>query len=719
MIPKKPGRKSYVITSIVLLLLVTGYVFYKIKKKDFLDHRLAGVVKQKTHQLYNITYDSVSVNELGGDLYIKNIYIKGDTARQLELIKNSDTNATAAIFDIFIPMLKVVNFKTARALLTKQLECRQIVISNPQVRLYLFPGQGKQTDNREKQEELYKQLLGNFKLIKADSVSVVNAEVSASDFFTKELKFRTFKTTVNLSGVAIDSTYSQDTSRTLFCKEIGIKSDKIIFGDKKNTAEASFATFDTRSKIVAFSSISYDAFKNNGFFKTKLQGILVTGIEWLGPVENSDLIIDRAVINRGELETLLVENKDSKSNEKKEGRILTGWIKKFSLKSLQVKSVNFIGRTTAEKKKPFQVKNNSFSIKNINIDRTAAFNGKLISQAKEIELYNDEISIKSADNMYEYKVSGIRLNSKTKSILIKSFRVIPQLDEGAFAKKSRYQTDRYNIAIKDVKCSNVDVEKLLKGEVNIESINTIGSSVKVFRDLSYPIDSISKHGQQMSYPHQIIHKLGIPIKISKCLMADTYIEYKEKNAISHNSGRVRFANTALSLKNISTHKPREGEKTVVSFKTNFLDEIPLTGGFTFSLDQWQKGVFSAEASITNSIDATIFNQLTEPMAMIKVEKGEIYSVKFSMKADTNTSNATLVIPYENLKVSLLKKKGDEYTKKGILSLLANLAVKNNNKEGNNMRTAHVLITRNEYRSFFDFIWTTVSKGLKDVAVKKL
>jgi hypothetical protein len=715
---QKRGKKTYFII-IVALLFIAGYVFYRIKKHNFLDHQLKEMVEDKTHRLYQVKYDSIYLDEVGGDLYIKNIHIKGDTVRQLQMINAGDTNAATVILDMYVPMLKVVDFKTARALLSKQLECKQIVISDPQVRVYLFPGQSKQKDLTQKQKELYKQILGNFKLIKADSVSVLNTEVIASDFFTKEVKFHTFNTTVNLSQVAIDSIYNQDTSRTLFCKEIAVSSDKIVLGDKKNTAEITGATFDTRSKLVAFSSFGYDAFKNNGFFKSNFHGISLEGIEWLGPVENSELNIDKAIIAKGEIETLLEGGEENKSQPKKEPRILTGWIKNFSLKSLRVKSVDYVSRTKEAKKKPFTVKNNSFLVKNINIDRKAAFNGKLVNHAKEIELHNEVISVISGDKLYEYKVSGIKLNTRTKNITIKSVQVIPQLNEAAFVKKAHYQTDRFNIFIKDIRCTGVDPQKLVKGEFDIANISTSGNSIKVFRDLSYPIDSISKQGQQMTYPHQIIQKLGLLIKIRKFTLANTYVEYKEKNPLSKNSGRVRFSNTYLTFNNISTLKAKDGEKMTVNFKSNFLDTIPVTGGFTFSLDEWQKGVFTAGASVSKAIDATMLNQLTVPMGLIKVEKGVIYSVKFQMKADTNTSHGTLVIPYQDLKISLLKKQGDEYTKKGIFSILINLAVKNNNEEGSNMRTGNVVITRNKYRSFFNFIWMTIFRGIRDVSILKL
>lgn len=59
----------FIIISITALLIMSAYVFYKQKKHDFLDHQLQDLVQKKTNQLYKINYDSISVNEVGGNLY--------------------------------------------------------------------------------------------------------------------------------------------------------------------------------------------------------------------------------------------------------------------------------------------------------------------------------------------------------------------------------------------------------------------------------------------------------------------------------------------------------------------------------------------------------------------------------------------------------------------------------------------------------------------------
>jgi len=716
---KQVGKKGWIILAVIAVVVTTGYIFYRIKKGDFLDHGLQNMVNTKTGGIYKLTYDSIYVDEAGGDLYLKNLRVKGDTAAQLRLIKNGDTNAAKVIFDILIPVLRVSDFKTAAALLSKQLDCREVIISDPRITVYIFPGQGEQKDPKKQQEELYKQILGQFELIKADSVSILNADVVASDFFTKEIKFRTFNTSVNLTGLAIDSSYNQDTSRTLFCKEIKVRSDKVILGEKNNTAEITNAVFDTRSKTVAFSRFDYDAFKNKGFFKSTLEGISLHGISWTGPVENSDLVIDKVVFNKGNLEMLSPAGSGKEKPAKKDLPILTGWIKSFSLNSLQLKALTFVKKSTDPQKKDFTVENTALLIKNIQIDRTTLLNKSLVSKAKEIELSNEEISIKSGDNMYEYKFLGIKVNTRTKNISLKAWRVVPQLDEAAFAKKAKYQKDRYDINFRNINCRKVDIEKLMDNEIVMDVISTSNNTVHVFHDMSYPIDSTAKEAKHFTFPHQLLYTLDMPVKVNRFIANQTYIEYKEKNAKSKSSGRVRFSNTDMTVTNITNHKPKAGEKTIVRFTANFLEKIPVSGAFTFYLDDWKKGKFMVDAVVNKSFDAIILNQLTQPMALAKIEKGVITSLKFNAMADTSISQGSLVLPYNNMKITLLKKKEGEYRKKGVFSLLANVIVKNKNDAGTGMRTGKVSAERNRYKSFFNLVWKSLFSGLKDVLVIKI
>jgi hypothetical protein len=712
---RQNSRTKTTLVLVAILVSLTAYLGYKKIKQNFLDHQLKNLVYDKTKQLYTINYDSINVDELRGDLYLKNVSIKGDTSLQKQLIATNDSNAAPVLFEMFIPELKVVKFKTASALLSKQLDCEEIVISGPDVTIYFYPGQDKHKNNRKTQEELYKQLLGKFSLIKAAKVSVIATKVKAYDFFSKELKFKTVNTSVELDQVAIDSVSNQDTTRTLFSKKLAIKSDTIILGTKKNTAEILGASFDTESKLLALSSVNYDATKNNGFFASIVKGVTLEGIEWKGPVEASELLIDKATIRDAKIDLLAADTKETK---KSQGKILTGWIETFSINSLNVDEVSFRSINREKDKKPLVVQNNSFSIRQFKIDRSSRLDESLINQVGELVLNNKEITITSSDRMYKYKLTGIALNTKSKRITIKSFRLLPQLGEAAFTRKARYQVDRYAVELNNIICSKVNIAGLLKGEININHVTTEGNSIRVFRDLWYPKDTTSEK-VNLSFPQHIIHSLSFPLKINTMICGDTYIEYKEKNATSRKSGKVRFSGSKLIIHNVSNAESNAGEELTVAFETTFLDQIPLTGSFSFSSQQWKKGKFSVAAAVSKRFDATILNQLTEPMGLIKIEKGSVHSLKFDMKADTNSSKGTLILPYTDLKVAFLGKDGNSYSKKGFFSFLANTVVKNNNNEGKNMRSAEVVFNRKKGNSFFNFIWLTLFAGVSDLILIKI
>lgn len=704
--------------SIPFIIVAGLYIFYRFKKQDFLHTGLQKMIVNKTDSLYRISYDSISVNEAKGDLYIQNLYIKGDTAKQMDLIRSGDPSASKVIVSIFIPLLKVVGFKTARALLSKKLECTEVIIYDAKATIYLFPGQAQHRDEATQQQELYKQILGNLKLIQADSVLINCTEVVAKDYFTNQIKFSSHSTTIALRDVLIDSTYRQDSSRTLFCKAIKLNANKVVLGERNNTAQITGLTSNTTSKIVLISRFDYDAFKNNGFFKTRLENILIEGIEWKGPAERSELSIKNIVLKNGDIETLTGDGNKKNSKLKVNDKILNGWIKSFSLQQLKIQSFALTSRTYNKKKQPVVITNNELLLKGVLLDSTSRLNESLVNSIGEAEFKNDNLTIMSDDKFYAYKMAGLRLNTKTEKVWIRQLACVPQYNEAEFARRSKFQTDRYDVSINNIECSNVDIGKLFKGEFYSSAIVTRSSSVKVYRDLSYPSMGENNLG---AYPQQLLFKLKFPVKISSFTGYNNYIAYKEKNSLSDSSGTVTFNNSNISISNISNLPPKAGDKATLKFTSNLLGALPLKGSFIFNLDEWQKGTFQINASIERSFEAAIFNQLTQPMSLIKINSGVFDKISFSVVADNYEAKGKLTMPYHDFKISLLKKKGDEIHKKNALSILANAFIKNKNTADANMRVATINTQRNLKRSFFNFIWVSIFSGgqkILGVPIKK-
>ncbi len=103
------------------------------------------------------------------------------------------------------------------------------------------------------------------------------------------------------------------------------------------------------------------------------------------------------------------------------------------------------------------------------------------------------------------------------------------------------------------------------------------------------------------------------------------------------------------------------------------------------------------------------------MGLVRIDKGVINELSFNFMANNYNAEGNFVVKYDDLKLSLLKTdKNNNIKKKGLLSFLANIVVKNDNPSNGKLRQADVVYERNIYKSFFNTIWKFVFTGLKDI-----
>jgi hypothetical protein len=604
-------------------------------------------------------------------------------------------------------MLKIGGFKTARALLNKQLACDKIIISNPRVSVFIFPGQKINRELKKQSEEVYKQLLGNFKLIQANSVSITNAEVIAMDFISKETKFKIYNTTINLTDLLIDSTHHSDTSRTLFCKEIYVRSDKVVLGDNNASSEVTNLNFNTRDKILNIGSLAHLGIKTGSSLNSSANNISITGIEAAGAIDSMNIIVGNVLLKNTSLE---IKGKEKEGEDKLGKRLLSGWVKTIRVKQVQVGRLAIKVLGTSSNKKDFILNNSSLILKEINLNSASKLDLSLVKNVEEIHATNNLVSFKSADNLYIYNFGGVEVNSRTKTISLKNFSVNPLLDEAAFAKNAKVQKDRYNISIKNLVCTSVNFDSLVRGSIYIGLVKTSDNYFKVYRDISYPLDSVSKVGK---HPHQVMSKMAFPITINKFVATNTLLAYKEKNALSDTSGTLQFEKSTITLNNL-TNKSGQSNKTDAFIETNILGSIPVQVHISFDLANINNGLFSVDGAITKPFNGQTLNQAILPMGLITIDKGNIKGVDFKFTGDNYNARGQFVMRYDNLKVSLYEKQKTKLDKKSITSLVANVIVKNSNPTNNKLRQADMVYRRNDYKSFFNMIWKFMFMSIKDI-----
>ena len=103
------------------------------------------------------------------------------------------------------------------------------------------------------------------------------------------------------------------------------------------------------------------------------------------------------------------------------------------------------------------------------------------------------------------------------------------------------------------------------------------------------------------------------------------------------------------------------------------------------------------------------------MALIKIKSGRINSLNFNFTGHNTAAKGTVVMTYDNLKVDVLKrdKNTNDIKKRGLVTLVANFVVKNDNPMNGTLRESNPEYERNEYKSFFNLVWKTLYTGMKE------
>jgi hypothetical protein len=379
----------------------------------------------------------------------------------------------------------------------------------------------------------------------------------------------------------------------------------------------------------------------------------------------------------------------------------------MSLERINFRLVNF-----HKHRELLSASNASVSLYNVRIDSNSVMDSSHILFSQNIAASVEKVSIKSNNGRYKYDFAGIELSSFNRSLYIKEFNLIPAFSESVFMEKLKTQNDRFDFRLANISLTQIDFSRVTSPALAADSLVVEQGSFKIYRDLNVPRDSASRLDQ---YPHQVVMKIPFDVVIKKTVLRNSFIEYKERGIKSKNSGKVQFYKVNAAIDNITNEKKALAKNGIATldFNASFLNRAPIKARVAMRLGD-QQGRFTIKGSM-GKIRVEELNQLTEPMGLAKMEKGTINKMEFDIAATKYHSNGTLVLLYDDLKISLLKKDDDDnsYKKKGLASFAANVIVKNANPIKDKVREAHIDYDRNLNRSFFNIIWKSIFAGIKE------
>ena len=361
----------------------------------------------------------------------------------------------------------------------------------------------------------------------------------------------------------------------------------------------------------------------------------------------------------------------------------------------------------------------SVTLADVRVDSAAYADESRYLFAKDILISAKKVNWDAPNNLYTFAVENIEAGSGGQTIEIGSFLFKPTLGENAFVNAIPTQDDRFDFSFRDIKITGVDITRLQDEYLSADSLLIGGSTFKVYRDLARPRDKKNRVGY---YPHQVLDDVPFRFNIRKVIVPHSFVEYKERNHITRESGKVQFHDVNAVLNNFTNDKNavKAGETMTATVNSRFLNATPFYSHWTFYLFH-PNGRFDVAGNM-GAIDTRLLNPLAEPMGPASFKDGRMNKLEFKLEGTDYQMKAHVKALYEDLKVVLLEKdKGATTTdKKSFMTMLANFIIKNDNPKRNEApREVYVVFERDTNRSAFWLCWKTLFKGLREtVGIKK-
>jgi hypothetical protein len=477
---------------------------------------------------------------------------------------------------------------------------------------------------------------------------------------------------------------------------------------------------------VGYDSNKYNAMKNLHLDPPTLFNIEIPEITVQG-VKTPKALIDKEIDGR-KLSILnpVIEiiytgrGKDSlrKVPAKEIYQQILGNLDQISLDSVSITGARIITRNQKTKQLGIELNNASIGLFDVKVDSAANADPTRLLFAKKQAIAFESLSWFSDDKRYKFKANNVNSNSTGRDVHIDEFVLDPLKGEQDFVNSIPTQEDRFDFRFTDIMLKNVDYPSLLEEEVTADSMVIRSAVFKIYRDLNIPRDKKNRVGD---YPHQALQKIPVAIDIRKVIVINSFIEYKERNNITKNSGKLQFYDVYSAITNFTNKKESIRKNNVMTLvaKSSFLNKTPFNVNWKFILRD-PDGGFNLKADM-GAINAKDLNALTEPMGPARIEKGEIKGLRIDFNGSDHSINGNMTLLYEDLKISVLEKdKGaKEWDRKSLTSFVANIFIKNSNlpEDDEAARTANVTYQRDTNRSIFNLGWKSIFQGIMETVKK--
>jgi len=406
-----------------------------------------------------------------------------------------------------------------------------------------------------------------------------------------------------------------------------------------------------------------------------------------------------------DLETIYFKNHSNKakdaSSSKKESKLL----RSIKIDKLNIENASAIVYDGTKDSTLVSLKNTDILIKDIVLDESSKSN-LIPFNYKTIKIVADSIFYKTSN--YE-NINLNRLLFKDQTLTLHGFHYKNKYSKKEYESLLTIQRDYY-----DVTAEKLIINELALGKENdsvVFKTNLISidkANAAIYRDKFEKNEDL----RIKKLYSKAIRELPLKLTIDSVSVKNSTIEYSEKLLREYQAGLLTIKIIDAGITNVSNTYPSP-ERTVIIVDGIFMKNTPFTANWSFDInntsDQFK---FIGHVGKLKLSDMDVF--LT-PLLNAEV-KGEVIATNFTINGNFDQSVINMSQEYKDVEVILLNKKKK---KKELLSTVANVVIHHNSgKKGTLFHNGTTQATRDNTKSFFNYLAKNLINGVKVNFIKK-
>lgn len=342
-----------------------------------------------------------------------------------------------------------------------------------------------------------------------------------------------------------------------------------------------------------------------------------------------------------------------------------------------------------------------------------------INQAKEPSSYTiksfeavaTNIKIPGKGKMYRSSISRLYVNSVDQNVEIDSILITPNYSKYQFSRKAGSQIDRINTIIPKLSVSGLSYSKIKDSLFIASGIVLTSARIHVFRDKRLPFTKTKNN----PLPIALIRDFKFELAVDSIRLIDAKVTYEEFPEKGFHTGHISFEKLNATIDHISNRNHFPGYKqATLKVTSNIMGKGLIKADFTLPYGPSQ--IYNAKGSVTR-LALHRLNPVLENLTFTSITSGTLNSLAFNFDYTDVKATGTVLVNYENLKITSLTKEKDA-EKNEFKSFIANVILKKDKDEKEDKSKSQGIIDfeRDKRRSVFHYWWKSLYSGLKSTVI---